>query len=311
VAGHSAGAVACLVLTTMPRAGGLFRRAVAMSGTPWNLVDVASARSLGAELAGRAGVPPTVAGVGAVPVDELTAHQHALAPVAGIGPVGDPLDLVEHLATLRMWLGPVVDGDLVTEHPYAALATAGTGLPIVLGSAVGEVDPLIAHLDGGLTAADADRALARLGLAGPALAAWRAAHPDRPPAVELGAALTALSFRIPALAVAEARAGAAAPTFVYETTWCAPTALGTFHGLDVPFAWDTIDADEVATICGGPPPRSLADDMAGALVRFARDGAPGWPAYDLDTRTEMAFDVPSHLRRDPDRAARTLFGPLR
>lgn len=83
------------------------------------------------------------------------------------------------------------------------------------------------------------------------------------------------------------------------------------HACDVAFAFDTIDHERVAMLAGGLPPRSLADDMAGAVARFASTGAPGWPAYRPDDRREMAFDVPSRVRADPDPLARELFSPIR
>jgi para-nitrobenzyl esterase len=151
-----------------------------------------------------------------------------------------------------------------------------------------------------------------LGLDPAAVARWLAAEPDRAPGAALGRALTALSFRIPGLRLAEDRAATgAAPTYVYETTWRPPTPLGAVHAFDVPYVFDTIDDERAAMVAGGTPPRSLADDMAGAVVRFATTGDPGWPPYRPDDRREMAFDVPSRLRTDPDPLARALFSPLR
>ena len=136
---------------------------------------------------------------------------------------------------------------------------------------------------------------------------------DSPPtSPSAGAALTALLFRIPGLGLASARAAeGAAPTYVHETTWRPGTPLGAVHGCDVAFAFDAIDHERVAMLAGGLPPRSLADDMAGAVARFASTGAPGWPAYRPDDRREMAFDVPSRVRTDPDPLAHELFSPIR
>jgi para-nitrobenzyl esterase len=321
VAGQSAGAAACLVLLGVPRAVGLFRRVFAMSGTPWNVVDVAAARPLAADLARRVGAPPTVAGIGAVERDRLLAVQHEVAPVAGLAGFDEPLALVQRLAAFRLWLGPVVDGDVVPEHPLAAVALGvGGDVPVVTGSTAEEADALLSFIGADITPADVDAVLADLALAPADVAAWRvelsrraerAGRPPPGPGAELGAAITALSFRIPALQLAAARGGAPAPTFVYEVTWHAPTPLGTVHGLDVPLVWDALAVEGAATLLGDPPPVTLAGDMAGAIVRFAAGGEPGWPAWRPDDRTEMAFDVPSHVRRDPDPAARALFGPLR
>ncbi len=150
-----------------------------------------------------------------------------------------------------------------------------------------------------------------VGLDAGAAERWLASLPDRTPGQALGRALTALSFRVPGLVLAGSRASAPAPTYVYETTWRPATPLGAVHGCDVPYVFDTLDRPWVATVAGGAPPRSLADDMAGAVVRFATTGDPGWPPYRPQDRCEMAFDVPSRARADPDRPARELFSPLR
>ncbi|HKY16085.1 MAG TPA: carboxylesterase family protein [Microthrixaceae bacterium] len=314
IAGQSAGSAACLNLLTLPRSAGLFRRVYAMSGTPWNQVDLVRARTHAAELAGRLGIEATVDGVASVPVDQLMAVQHELAPVGGIDATGSTLDQVHHLATLEGWLGPVVDGELVPCHPLTAIAQgAGGDLDVAVGSTAEEMDALMLLMGADVTASDADAAYARLGLDPDAVDAWRRDAPDRTSGQELGAALTALSFRVPALDVAELRARADGPasTFVYELTWRPPTPIGAVHGIDVFLALDALDGDVAPMLMGGEAPRSLVDDVAGAVVRFAIDGDPGWPAYQLATRTERAFDVPSRLRTDPGASARRLFGPIR
>lgn len=321
VAGQSAGAAAAIVLLSVPQAAGLFHRVFAMSGTPWNVVDAASARPHAADLARRLGVEPTVAGVGGVGRDRLLAVQHEVAPVAGLDGFEEPLTLVRRLAGYEMWLGPVVDGEVVPEHPLAAVARgAGGDVPVVTGSTAEEADALLSFIGADITRIDVDAVLAGLGLHPADVAAWReelrrraerAGRPPPAPGAELGAAITALSFRIPALQFADARTAGPAPTFVYEVTWHAPTPLGTIHGLDVPLVWDALAVEGAANLLGDPPPLSLAGDMAAALACFADGGDPGWPAYDSADRAEMAFDLPSHVRRDPDPAARRLFAPLR
>jgi para-nitrobenzyl esterase len=105
IGGQSAGSAACLTLLAVPRSDGLFRRVLAMSGVPWNLADLDTARAKAGELAGRVDAPPTVAGVGAVPIDRLLAVQSEMAPIAGIGTSSDPVELFHNIATLEGWRG--------------------------------------------------------------------------------------------------------------------------------------------------------------------------------------------------------------
>ncbi len=62
-----------------------------------------------------------------------------------------------------------------------------------------------------------------------------------------GRAATDAWFRIPARRAAEARFDAPAPTFVYDFDWRSPAlaGIGAVHCLDLPFAWDLLDADGV------------------------------------------------------------------
>jgi len=87
--------------------------------------------------------------------------------------------------------------------------------------------------------------------------------------------------------------------------------MGSVHCLDVPFGFDVLDAEGVAPVAGDAPPQALADDVHRAWLGFVRDGDGGWDAYDLDARSTMVFDAPSHVERDWHRSARTAFEGVR
>ena len=141
-------------------------------------------------------------------------------------------------------------------------------------------------------------------------AGYRAAHAEETPAGVLGHAMTDAAFRVPAVRVAEARQGTA--TYAYEFQWVPPTGFGSVHCLDIPFAFDVLDAPAVEVIAGSSPPQQLADDVHRAWMRFLRAGDPGWPTYDTATRQVMAFDAPaSTIVTDPHAAARERFAGKR
>src|SRR5580700_8111083 len=78
----------------------------------------------------------------------------------------------------------------------------------------------------------------------------------------LGQALTDRTFRIPIVRAGEARFGAAASTYPYEFRWPAPGPgglLGAGHCVDLPFVFDLLDAEGVATVADHDPPPGLAD----------------------------------------------------
>jgi para-nitrobenzyl esterase len=303
IGGQSAGSASCLVLATMPRASGLFRRVFAMSGVPWNVVYEPEARQRGAELVARLDVPATMNALASVPLQRLNQVQHEVAPAAGIGAIDGPVGLFENFASQRTWLGPVVDGDLIPAHPIEAIRDGATaGVELLIGSTAHEVDGLFALLGGSVDADAVERALIDAGLESNDARAWLN---GRTPAEALGAALTARCFRAPILEVAETRAGAQS-TFVYEVTWRPPTILGAVHAFDIPYAFDNAHEPGVEMLAGGPPPQSLADDFSRAVTHFVCGNGPGWPAYG-DDHPVMHFDVPSALHHDAELLSRTMF----
>ena len=78
VFGESAGAMSIGVLLAMPRAEGLFRRAILESGAAHHVTPAADALRIGAYLADRLSVPPDRQAMAAVRVDRFIAAQAAL-----------------------------------------------------------------------------------------------------------------------------------------------------------------------------------------------------------------------------------------
>jgi para-nitrobenzyl esterase len=76
--GESAGALSVGTLLAMPRAEGLFRRAIAQSGAAHFAISAASARRVGLHLAEKLGVKATLEAIAALPVDRVLAAQEEL-----------------------------------------------------------------------------------------------------------------------------------------------------------------------------------------------------------------------------------------
>ena len=108
--------------------------------------------------------------------------------------------------------------------------------------------------------------------------------------------------------VAERKAAqAGAPVFAYLLDWRTPVQEGrlrTPHGLDVPLVFDNVKGAPEIIGSGATEAQVVADAMSDAWLAFARTGDPGrsqrpWPAFDLQSRQTMVFDVRSHVVRDP------------
>ena len=100
--------------------------------------------------------------------------------------------------------------------------------------------------------------------------------------------------------------------YKYLFQWYSPVREGklrSFHTLDIPFAFDSVDL--ATTMVGnGPERQPLADKMSAAWVAFARSGnpnhkgIPNWKPFDADQRATMIFNNQCRAVDDPYRQER-------
>ncbi|QNN53988.1 carboxylesterase/lipase family protein [Nocardioides mesophilus] len=324
VFGESAGAMSIGTLLSMPRAEGLFRRAILQSGAAHHVLPAATAALAGRRLAEKLGVPADRDALAAVPVERLIQAQAELAAEMAAAP--DPERWGEGLVPSMMPWQPTVDGDVVPAPPMERIAAgAGAQVDVLVGSntedwkmflvITGELWQIADEMLTGPVPVQGRRSLAAFGLpVEEALAAYRSHYPGAIPGDLLAAVQTDWWIRIPALRLAETRAGAndGAGTYMYEFAWAAP-GLGAVHALDVPFVFDTLgkDARLFGDLLGDAAPQQLADTMHAAWIAFATHGDPGWPRYDLDRRATMRFDVDSRVVDDPRAWERALWEGIR
>jgi para-nitrobenzyl esterase len=317
VFGQSAGAMSIGTLLAMPRAQGLFRRAILQSGGAHYVIPVEDAQRVRQRLAETLGVAPTREAIAAVPVSRLL---HAEATLkADLIAHPDPERWGPQVAlNIAPWQ-PVVDGDVLPTRPIDRLvAGASAAIDVMAGSNAdeyrfflvpnGAIDQITDEVVAGAVAAHGLPVEA-------ALATYRAEHPGASAGELLSALLGDWSFRIPALRVAEAHAKNAttAATFMYEFAWRSLQfngRLGAAHGLDIPFVFDTL-SDETNLLLGAEPPQQLADAMHAAWVAFATNGEVGWLKYELGRRQTMRFDTTSQVVDDPRAAIRGLWEGVR
>src|SRR5207302_7833820 len=99
--------------------------------------------------------------------------------------------------------------------------------------------------------------------------AYRSSMPNAKPWQVLGQAVTDSAFKAPALRMADALSAAGGSAFLYDFEWqSAVRGMGSVHCLDIPFAFDNLDASGVVEVTGPEPPQVLADTVHGAWVRF-------------------------------------------
>ena len=313
--GESAGAMSVGMLLAMPRAEGLFRRAIAQSGAAHHVISVATARRVGERLAEKLGVEATQEAIAAVPVDRLLHAQAELE--ADLGSHPDPERWGEEVSVSMMPWQPVVDGDVIPAPPRDRIAAgAGAGSDLMVGTNTDEHRLFL--VPGGVidqvTAKALTGAVAAYGLPVEAtLAAYRAAHRVASAGDLLAAIQTDWFWRIPAIRLADAHVKSPAATYMYEFAWRSPQfngLLGACHALEIAFVFDTL-GNGTEPLLGTNPPQQLADTMHNAWVAFATSGDSGWPKYDLSRRATMRFDTKSEVMDDPRSAERVLWEGVR
>jgi carboxylesterase type B len=299
-------------LLSMPRAEGLFRRAIAQSGAAHNASSAASARLVGLRLAEKLGVEATREAIAAIPIDRVLAAQAELRADLLANP--DPERWGgEVVATMLPWQ-PVIDGDVIPVRPIDRIvAGASPEVDVLIGTNTDEHRLFL--VPDGVIERVTDEALgavvAAYGLpVEAALAAYRSAHRGASAGDLLAAIQTDWYWRIPAIRLACAHAkSTASSTYMYEFAWRSPQfngLLGACHALEIAFVFDTL-GNGTEPLLGTDPPQQLADTMHAAWVAFATSGDPGWPRYDLSRRATMRFDTRSEVVDDPRFAERTLW----
>ncbi|GGQ94465.1 carboxylesterase/lipase family protein [Streptomyces flaveolus] len=311
VFGESAGAGSLAALLAMPRAAGLFRRAIAQS-VPGTFFSDALARDIAGALGAEAGLRPTVADLSAVAPDRLVAAGQTLA-----AKMLQHVDRWGQAAPTVTPYSPVVDGEVLPVVPWRALASgASRDVDLIVGHNRDEFR-LFSSMAGSSDRITDERAASALRMFAPGPdgeRTYRAAFPDASPGELYERVQTDWLFAMPSLHLAEAHLAGGGRSYVYELTWPAPGnggALGACHALDLPLLFGTFDADMGVLLFAGaePSPEALALSarFRASWTAFARTGDPGWPAYDTGRRLVQVLDAEPAVVPYPEETSRRLW----
>ncbi len=301
VFGESAGAMSITTLLAIPRAEGLFAKAITQSGAAQAVAVPADAALVTRELGLALGLEATAANLAALPLPKLIEAQVAVRDALSAQP--DPARFGASIVSSSIAFIPVVDGALIPEHPMAAIAAgASASVPLLTGTTTDEYRLFIVPT--GMAAQISADLLASLlpvlGIRPQTAALYQANRPGAAPGDLFATLLTDMFFRLPALAVAAARSSGPAATYVYEFGWPSPVGgLGACHSLEIPFVFDNLDAAGTGLVLGPEPPRELADQMHRAWIAFACTGDPGWPAWDGSCPVQVFHAGGGRVELDP------------
>ncbi|MDO0916618.1 carboxylesterase family protein [Streptomyces sp. DT2A-34] len=307
--GESAGAGSIASLLAMPRARGLFRRAIAQS-VPGTFFSDELAADIATALAGELGLRPTVGDLSAVDPHKL--------PRAGLAlgaRMNQYADRWGPIALSSSPYSPVVDGEVLPTTPWQALADgAARDVELIIGHTRDEFRLFMA-LGGLLGQVGEELAVAALRTFGPGADpghAYRTAFPDAPAERIFELVQSDWLFRMPSLHLAEAQVAGGGRAHLYELTWAAPAnggALGACHALDIPLVFGTFGGLGGQLI--GPAHLDEAAALSGlvraAWTSFATTGDPGWPAYDTERRPTRILDTEPMTTTYPEEASRRLW----
>jgi para-nitrobenzyl esterase len=196
------------MLLSMPRAEGLFRRAIAQSGGAHHVISAESARRVRLRLAARLGVGTTREAIAAVPVDRLLLAQAELNAELAANP--DPERWGKDVVlSMKPWQ-PVIDGDVIPGPPIDRIvAGAGTDTDVMVGSNRDEWNfflvphSAIEHITDEMLAGAVAGYVHPVGAT---LATYRATHPGASAGELLSTIQGDWYFRIPTLRLADAHA---------------------------------------------------------------------------------------------------------
>jgi para-nitrobenzyl esterase len=284
--GQSAGGGSVAALLAMPRARGLFRRAIAQS-VPGTFFTPELARDIAGACAAEFGLKATAADLSTVDPEVLPAGGDEVT--ANIGAYVERWGRAAHRSIL---FAPVVDGEILPTTPWEARH----GVDLLVGHTRDE-HRLFTALD----EVTAEQAAAAVEIFAPG------PYPATDPTQLYEWVLSDWLFRMPSLHLAERAA-----SHFYELTWSG--VLGACHGLDVPLVFGNLTSGLPAMLIDDlETAEAVSARMRAAWIAFATSGDPGWPTF--DSGLVQLFDAEPIVVPYPETESRTIwkdhsFSPL-
>lgn len=304
IQGESGGGGKVCTLLAMPRAAGLFHRAIMQSGTANRVPTRDQATEQMLLLLRELEIPRAdFRKIFDVPWERIIAAQSVLER-------GNP-------PGLRRGFVPTAGTPDLPVEPIAAIANGAARVPILLGTTKHEMSLML--MGGGLDPRKVDDAglSTRMealfpGKGATVVAGYRANHPDYAAGDILVRAMTD-TMRMGAIELAEAHANSrSGPTYMYQFEWESPVLphLGAAHGIDGAFYFNNTEGLEITR--GFPDAQVLAGQASTAWANFAKTGEPAaaglsaWPQYTPESRETMILASAPRVESDPLGADRVL-----
>lgn len=295
--GESGGGGKVGTLMCMPKARGLFHKAIIMSGTILNVNNRDMTQQLGKAVLKELGISEkNVDKIKDIPYQQLyDAGQRAMAVSIGTRKPGTPM----------MWgFGPTPDGEILLQQPFQpTFAKLSDQVPLLIGTTFNELQRL--QYDQPMTMDQAREQLQKtFGDETDAyVKAFAKAYPDYTPQD-----LVSIDwlFRPKTLITADAMAGGG-NMYMYMFTWRSPVNKGSVHGHELKFCFNTLHHSPNELPQPTADDLKLADTMSSVWAQFAHngnpniDGLPAWKPYTAQNGEMMVFNYQCGIRNNPDR----------
>jgi len=214
---------------------------------------------------------------------------------------------------------PSADGVVLLQQPFSpGFADISKDIPLMMGTTFNEL-MRVAYGEKDLTLEQAKERLAKDygDRTNQFVDLFAKAYPNYTPQDLLSIDIT---FRPFTIRTADARGvNGNAPLYVYFLAWKSQVdnaSKGSFHGLDIPLAFNTVDlrADWTGN---SEEAWKLADKMSSAWLNFAKTGNPNvegvlpkWEPYSAENGATMYFDNECRIANNHDRELMHFIKPL-
>ncbi|WP_305095167.1 carboxylesterase/lipase family protein [Prescottella sp. R16] len=316
--GESSGGGSITTLMTVPRAEGLFHRAIVQSPPATSVYGAERAATVARRYLELLDLPAEGAGdlIG-MPVDDLVK-------------AGDLLvDEIPTRVPGTLAMAPVVDRDLVPHYPVAAFQKGlSHRIPLIIGSNKDEASifkfmrsPLLPVSSEAVQQMFTGLAEDNPDLSPERLAEIAAAYPDATKSRGVLALSRDAAFRMPVLWVADAHSRHS-PTWMYRFDHATPmlkaARVGAGHATELPYVFGnfgTLNPDPTFWLGGRKSTLEVAGRVQRRWLAFARhavpaalDGSKHWPPYTEGTRSTLLIDNHDSVVVDPDHDMRIAWG---
>ena len=312
IVGESGGGGKVGTLMCMPAAKGLFHKAIIQSGTLLNTMTKEKSQELGSAVLENLGLTQNnLKKLDTVSYENLVkAGNAAIAKISGPRKPGSPT---------MFGFAPSADSLVLLQQPFSpGFANISKDIPVMIGSTLnelmktyyGEKDMTMEQAKEHLSKQYGEKTDKYIEL-------FAKAYPNYTPQDLLSIDNV---FRPYTIRTADARAvESSAPLYVYFLAWKSAVddgSKGSFHGLDIPLAFNTVDLRKDWT-GNSEEAWKLSEKMSSSWINFVKTGNPNaedllpkWDSYTKENGVTMYFDNECRIVNNHDRELMNLIKPI-